>query len=297
MREKSQRFDPRQTMQRDTFEVFHYREPRPNTVEVHHHDFYEVYYLLGGEVEYWVDGRIIRMMPGDLLLINPLELHRPMIEQGSPVYERIVLWINKEYLEGLSAGPQRLSRCFDTSRPEHTHLIHTVAAERSALTALIGELVREFYGRDFGCGLYAEGLFLQFMVQLNRMAFHTEARQEETESLSPLVQKVLGYIAAHIQEELTLEDIAAKMFISKYHLSHAFSREVGVSVYRYVMLRRLMMARQLLLAGEPAGQVCRSCGFADYTSFYRAFKSEYGASPREFATNENESVKRAEAGG
>ena len=52
MRERSQRFDPRQTMQLDTFEVFHYREPRPNTVEVHHHDFYEVYYLLSGQVDY-----------------------------------------------------------------------------------------------------------------------------------------------------------------------------------------------------------------------------------------------------
>ncbi len=287
MRERSQRFDPRQTMQRDTFEVFHYREPRPNTVEVHHHDFYEVYYLLGGQVEYWVDGRIIRMIPGDLLLINPLELHRPMIEQGSPVYERIVLWINKEYLEGLAGGSQRLSRCFDTSLSGHTHLIHTSASERPALTARLGELVREFYSRDFGSELCANGLFLQFMVQLNRMASHTESQQEETESLSPLIQKVLHYIAEHIQEELSLEDIASHMFISKYHLSHAFSREVGVSVYRYVMLRRLMMARQLLLSGEAAGQVCRSCGFADYTSFYRAFKSEYGVSPRAFAANES----------
>lgn len=286
MRERSQRFDPRQTMSRDTFEVFHYREPRPNTVEVHHHDFYEVYYLLGGQVEYWVDGRIIRMIPGDLLLINPLELHRPMLEQGSSVYERIVLWINKEYLEGLSEGSQHLSRCFDTTLPEHTHLIHTSASERSALTARLGELVREFYSRDFGSEQCAFGLFLQFMVQLNRMAFHTQSQQEETETLSPLVQKVLHYITEHIQEELSLEDIASHMFISKYHLSHAFSREVGVSVYRYVMLRRLMMARQLLLAGEAAGQVCRSCGFADYTSFYRAFKSEYGVSPRAFAANE-----------
>ena len=79
MRERSQRFDPRQTMRMETFEVFHYREPRPNTVEVHHHDFFEVYYLIGGQVDYWVDGRIIRMSPGDLLLMNPLERHRPMV--------------------------------------------------------------------------------------------------------------------------------------------------------------------------------------------------------------------------
>ena len=57
MRERSQNFDPRQVMQREQFEIFHYRDPRPGTVEVHHHDFYEVYYLLGGDVAYWVEGR------------------------------------------------------------------------------------------------------------------------------------------------------------------------------------------------------------------------------------------------
>lgn len=287
MRERLQRFDPRQIMQRDTFEVFHYREPRPNTVEVHHHDFYEVYYLLDGAVEYWVDGRIIRMQPGDLLLINPQELHRPILDQTSVVYERIVLWINREYLENLFAGQIRLSGCFDTSLPTHAHLIRPAASERTALTARMGELVREFYSRDFGGELCAYGLFLQFMVQLNRMALHTDGQQEETQQLSPLVQQTLHYISEHIHEEMSLESIAGQFYVSKYHLSHAFSREVGVSVYRYIMMRRLLMARQMLSAGESAGQVCRNCGFSDYTSFYRAFKSEYGVSPRSFAANES----------
>lgn len=282
MRERSQRFDPRQTMQRDTFEVFHYREPRPNTVEVHHHDFYEVYYLLSGEVEYWVDGRIIRMHAGDLLLINPLELHRPIVDAGSQVYERIVLWINKDYLESLHSDQMDLSRCFDTSLPNHTHLIRPPASERSVLTARMGEMVREYYSRELGGYLSAYGLFLQFMVQLNRMSQKDATLQEETQQLSTLVQNALSFISENLGQPMTLESIASRFYVSKYYLSHAFSREVGVSVYRYIMLRRLLMARQLLTAGETAGQVCRSCGFSDYTSFYRAFKSEYGISPREF---------------
>ena len=285
MRERLQSFDPRQTMQRDTFEVFHYREPHPNSVEVHHHDFYEVYYLLKGEVEYWVDGRIIRMQTGDLLLINPMELHRPVVNPHSPVYERIVLWINKEYLEKLHSDQMDLSRCFDTSLPAHTHLIQPSVAERSALTARMGELVREYYGRELGSSLSAYGLFLQFMVQLNRMAQQEQAQPEQTRQLSGLVEQVLSYIGENLSEPLTVEKIAERFFVSKYYLSHTFSREVGVSVYRYILLRRLLMARQLLSAGEAAGQVCRNCGFSDYTSFYRAFKSEYGISPREFLTS------------
>ena len=284
MRERSQRFDPRQTMQKGDFEVFHYREPRPNTVEVHHHDFYEVYYLLHGQVEYWVDGRIIRMQAGDLLLINPMELHRPILETDGQVYERIVLWIEKEFMEGLTSKGKKLSACFDTTLPGHTHLLRPVAAERSALNARMSELVREYYSNEYGSDLSAYGLFLQLMVQLNRMAIFSAAQPEETEAMSALVESALIYIADHLSENIKVEQIASALFVSKYYLSHAFTREVGVSIYRYIMMRRLLMARQLLIAGEPAGQVCHSCGFSDYASFYRAFKSEYGTSPKGFVS-------------
>lgn len=278
MRERAQIFDPRQTMRSDTFEVFHYREPSANGVDIHHHDFYEVYFLLGGNVEYWVDGRVIRMEPGDLLLINPMELHHPIIGQGSQ-YERFVLWINRDFLEGLEGN---LHNCFATS----SHLLRPSRSEKTILSSRLGELVREAYSRDFGSKQSAYGLFLQFMVQLNRLALNTKPREEENQ-LSELVRKTMQYISEHLAEPLSLEEIAKEFYIGKYHLSHAFSREVGVSIYRYIMLRRLLMARQLLAAGESAKQVCRNCGFSDYTSFYRAFKSEYGISPREFTSSIN----------
>ena len=283
MRERSQVFDPRQVMRSDTFEIFHYRDPRPGFVEVHHHDFYEVYFLLGGNVAYWVEGRVIRLIPGDLLFINPMELHRPIPDQAQPMCERFVLWVNKEFLESLSTDQVNLAGCFDTNLPNHSHLIRPASAERAVLTARMGELVRECYGKDFGSAVSARGIFLQLMVQLNRLARGGDG-QPEGEQLSPLVQAAMHHIGENLSTELSLESIAGQLYVSKYHLSHAFSREVGVSVYRYVMLRRLMLARQQLLAGESAGQVCRSCGFSDYTSFYRAFKSEYGISPREWAS-------------
>lgn len=274
MRERSQKFDPRQEMRREHFEVFHYRQPRPAGVELHHHDFYEVYFLLNGQVEYWVDGKLLKMAPGDLLLINPMELHRPVLTEENRMYERIVLWIQRPYLEQLHDGD--LCACF---APNHTHLIHLSAPERTAVTALLGELVREYYSQEYGSDLSAYGLFLQFMVRLNRLARHS-SQQEESRPQSALVQQVLQYIGEHLSTPMSLEQLAEQFYVSKYYLSHTFSREVGVSLYRYIMLRRLLLARQLLGQGIPAGQVSRLCGFSDYTGFYRAFRSEYGISPK-----------------
>lgn len=279
MRERAQRFDPRQHMRRADFEVFHYRDPRPAGVEVHHHDFYEVYFFLGGEVEYWVEGRVYHLQPGDLLLINPMELHRPIVKAGGAVYERIVLWIDKAYLEKLGGG-DTLTRCFDSALPTHVNLLRPTPVQRSELTARLGELVRESYTEEYGGGLCATGIFLQFMVELNRMAQRFDAQRQAQEDASPLVSRVLAYIGEHYREELSLESLAARFFVSKYHLSHEFSRAVGIGVYRYIMLKRLLIAKQLLVEGTPPGEVYALCGFRDYTNFYRAFKAEYGISPR-----------------
>ena len=275
----AQGFDPRQIMHSETFEVFHYQELRPDGVEVHHHDFYEVYYLLNGSVEYWVDGRIIRMAPGDILLINPQELHRPLLTEQTRVYERIVLWINQAFLEQIS---QDLCRCFDQSLPNR---ICPADSERAALKRLVQDLVREYYGQEYGSCWGAQGLFLQLMVRLNRLALRTEQTDRDEGQMSDLVRRALAYVHQYISTPLSLEGIAGELFVSKYHLAHAFSREVGVSLYRYIMLRRLLLARQLLLTGQSAGQVSISCGFSDYASFYRAFKAEYGISPRQYVAD------------
>lgn len=284
MRERAQSFDPRQVMRGDKFEVFHYREPSPGAVEVHHHDFYEVYFLLGGQVEYWVEGRILRLTKGDILLINPMELHRPIVQPESPVYERIVLWINREFLENLVTKDGPLSRCFDLDLPNR---ICPGARERSVLTARMSDLVREYYSRDYGSDLCAQGLFLQLMAQLNRLVLREEGSDLPQQQFSPLVQKALQYIGNNIGSSLSLDEIAGACFVSKYHLAHTFGKEMGLSVYRYIMLRRLLLARHMLLSGEPAGQVSTACGFSDYTSFYRAFRAEYGVSPRDFAAGQH----------
>ena len=288
---KHQPYSDRRQMHGNTYEIFHYREQRGREVEVHHHDFYEVYLLLDGAVEYWVDGEICRLEAGDLLLIHPQQLHRPLPGHAD-IYERIVLWIDRDYLAMLSDEDIDLCRCFDIALPGHRMHIRASDARKHAVAARLGELVRESYSDSVGATLLANGIFLQFMVELNRLAGtlaadgssmdsgdHSDIRTTEN---SALISRVLAYIGAHCHEELSLDSIAAYFYVSKYHLSHAFSREVGISVYRYITIRRLMLARQLLSRGIPAGEVCYHSGFRDYAGFYRAFKAEYGISPRAF---------------
>lgn len=264
-----QYFDHRQQMQGNTFEIFYYKEPKAVEVEVHHHDFYEVYNLLAGEVSYWVDGHVYHLRPGDLLLISPMELHRPIVEQGSQ-YERFVLWINKNYLESLSDSDS-LVQCFHGTS---NHL------RGGTITSLLSNLVQEQYSQKYASSIYATGLFLQLIVELNRLSpVGTQATAH-----TDFITDVLCFINQYYHEKLTLDILAEQFHVSKYHLSHAFKNDTGTSLYHYITLKRLAAARQLINDGLSPGDVYMLCGFNDYTSFYKAFKAEYGASPTQICS-------------
>lgn len=286
MKTKMQKFDPRQVMRCDDFEIFHYYDTKAMDVEMHHHDFYEVYFFLKGSVQYWVEGHMYKLEPGDMLLINPMELHRPIIDSETKAYERIVLWINKEYLHRMSSDDIQLSRCFDLELSTHVNIIRPANTKYAFIVEKLKELASEVRNQEIGYRIAANGIFMQFMVGLNRIAKNQEQIVINSHKGSNLVSQVLAYINEHSSEVLSLDGIASKFYVSKYYLSHQFSKETGVSLYRYIMLKRLLIAKQMLSTGEAAGDVCYKCGFKDYAGFYRAFKAEYGISPRIFATSQ-----------
>ena len=140
MRDRTQLFDPRQSMCRADYEIFHYRDESLSDVEVHHHDFFEVYLFLSGQVEYRVEGQLYHPQPGDLILINPMELHQPILHPGKQPYERIVLWISKAYLERFDRDAESLIRCFDTSLPAHSNLVHPTPSQREGTLSSVPQL-------------------------------------------------------------------------------------------------------------------------------------------------------------
>lgn len=286
----AQRFDSRQSMKNKRFEVFHYRDKKLSNVGLHHHDFFEIYFFLSGRVTFRVEGRAYHLEPGDLLLINPQELHQPEIGPDT-LYERIVLWIDRGYLAELCRmADADLGVCFDNEAPSHTNLLRPSKLRRAALSQLLDRLTREYYSSELGSFAYAQGLLVQFMVEVNRLARMSSSQTVKLEE-PDLVSQVLSYIGSHYQESITLESLAGEFYVSKYHLSHEFSHRVGTSVYRYVIFRRLLQARESIAAGQAPGEVYQSCGFGDYANFYRAFKGEYGISPREYAEQINSDNK------
>ena len=278
-------FDPRQSMSSPTFEVFHYRDAKFEGVAVHQHDFYEVYFFISGNVEYSVEGKSYHLNRGDLLLINPLELHQPRIGPDQDAYERIVLWINKNYLSRLCTNNTSLSQCFDNTNPQHTNLLRLSRPQQKYISSKLSELLEESTSEDYGSDLAAEAILTRFLVELNRLTLTSTKKIEVDKTDSPFIPDILSYINQHYCEKISLASIADEFFISKYYLSHAFNSVVGTSVNRYITLKRLINAKQMLSSGIKPTTAAMHCGFNDYAGFYRAFTAEYGITPKQFATD------------
>ena len=276
----SQRFMPPEGMKNRCFKSTYSRSTEPYIIDLHHHDFYEIYYFINGQVEYRVEGKTYQLHPGDLLLINPWEFHQGVVTPGIP-YERRVLWIDRTYLAQFNENETDLTACF---APSVENLLRPTKPQQVIIERLLEQLRKEGNSQDFGNQFYAHGIFLQLMVEINRMA-RSCTQQKEPVKTGELVSQVVSYISSHYQEPLTLQSLSETFYVSKYYLSHEFTRKVGTSVYRYVLLRRLLAARDMISAGLSPSIASQQCGFRDYANFYRIFKTEYGVTPKEFAEN------------
>ncbi len=277
---KAQRFLSRQTMATTTFEIFRYSDPVPKRVPMHHHEFYELYFFLSGNVQYTVEDRAYLLTPGDLLLIRPKTRHQPLFTGDQKGYERFVLWIHPQFMGTLFFAGHSLEECF---APEFPELIHVESGFRNLLTFQLEQLLSEFRSQDPFAPIAALSYLTQVLIFANRQALRLRAEKKDTWAApDSVVYYVMAYINEHYREDLTLDHLANQFFTSKYHLSREFQRLMGTSVHRYLLQRRLEMARELMTQGLAPSEVSQRCGFGDYSNFYRAFRKEYQTSPKSF---------------
>lgn len=275
-------YDSRQEMCSGDYEIQHKKDTVLSHVELHHHDFYEIYYLVSGDVTYVIEGRLTRIMPGDLLLVSPRELHKVNIESNQAPYERYVLWLDQSFVRKLSTTQTDLEAGLNPLSPGYSNLIRLTPEQQHTVRNLMESIFQETDSQSYGSDRMCSALMTQILVQINRLAQLQADEPDPFIHSSPIVSNVVDYVNRHYREKLTLDMLAERFYVSKYHLSHEFQKHMGTGIYKYIQKKRLQIARQLLAEGESPTNVSTLCGFGDYPGFYRAFTSEYGVSPKTF---------------
>ena len=265
------KFSTRQYMLSRDFEIYYYNEPASEKVSIHSHDYYEFYFFLEGDVSIWIEGEQYPLKYGDMVLIPPGIKHMAMVHGNEIPYRRFVFWISVEYCNQLMEVSSSYGYLIF-----HNDLI-TFNTIQYRIFQLIEEIKSERFGKEAKVSLCVNDLVLQ----LNRIVYEQQNPKSEKEEQN-LYQNIIYYIDDHLDEELSLEQLAGQFFVSKYHIAHIFKEQMGLSVHQYILKKRMQASKAAILGETSITDVYTMFGFKDYSSFYRAFKKEFGVSPKEY---------------
>ncbi|MDD2648316.1 MAG: AraC family transcriptional regulator [Eubacteriales bacterium] len=254
------------------------RDEKPRGL--HMHDTLEIFICLSGGRSMYISDRQYEMRAGDVFLINPFEAHQPIQEEGES-FERYILCLHPDYLMSLCTAKTDLRSSFYL-RPEGFE--HRRSLSRQTLLRVQGLLHAMAGEENFGADVMENALMTELIVTILRLYQETPIAAASAPQLSEMISKVLAYVNQGITGELSLENVAGAFFLSKGYLSRTFHEETGTTLQRYIVTRRISLAKRLLCEGANVRDTCEKCGFGDYSHFIRTFSREVGVSPKQYAS-------------
>lgn len=276
-------FEMRQEMRRDDFEIFYRCDTAPSTISLHDHDFYELYCLIDGQMDFIVNGCRYKLAQGSLLLIAPGEMHRSDPQEKQRAFSRVVLWLSRDFVNSLSSMLPRIVQTISGENHRWNLIVPDEETYR-VLHNLLFSLLYEKELADADSQFLSRLIVMQLMVHLSRFLSHSripEPSHREARYASTL--KVYEYINLHFREQIGVSSLAEQFYMDKNTLTRQFKRTIGLTPGEYIRRKRLENARQLLQSGTGAQEAGYQSGFSDYSAFYRAFRQEYGLAPSALA--------------
>ena len=240
---------------------------------MHCHTFTEFMYIERGEGEILTQSDSYPVHKSDFVVLPP-GFHHTEKSSTSDSMEYYVLGVANIALRDYAAG-EEYNPVFPLGRYE----------------AKVGEGVRRIYNvlsrSDAGFEVEAASVFLSIMTLLTRLP-STPILLRETDSRNSRMMEVKDYIDTHYMEAITLDDLASRFHLSKFHLVRKFTQSCSLSPKAYLEKRRIREARYLLSSTEfSVTEIASTLGFSSSSYFTQRFRTEEGMTPSEYRRKGN----------
>jgi AraC-like DNA-binding protein len=268
---------------KEDFKLFHIRDKNHLNIDFHYHEFNKIVIFLSGNVTYIIEGKAYKLKPWDILLVNNHDVHKPVIDPDE-LYDRIILWVNSEFIEKHNYEGCDLGNCFKLADEKSFNLVRLPAPLQNNLKQMINDLDVAANSTEFGSRLMKNALFMQLLIYINRIYLKkTYLYDIEFMEFDEQIESIISYIKENLNAELTAELISRKFFISKHYLMHKFKNVTGSTLHNYIVQKRLFHVTELMKNGIPVTKAAAETGFGDYSSFLRAFKKCFHCTPSQFS--------------
>jgi AraC-like DNA-binding protein len=232
----------------------------------HTHDQFGIGVISSGAQRSWSAVGRVDASAGDVIMVNPGEMHDGIPFDGKPRRWRMI------YLDPILVARETASEFVGSAE-----IVSPVARD---------PLLTRLFARLFACltasppdPLAREESLLRSLIYVMRQ--HGTARPP-IHSASPCVERALERMNSAPNTPVSLAGLAALSGVSRFHLLRSFAREVGTTPHAYLIQRRVLLARALLANGQSLAEAALEAGFADQSHFTRAFVRQVGVTPRRY---------------
>ena len=236
----------------------------------HCHPWYEILYIIKGEGRFIIDGREYPIRPNTLFLLSPFVYQHIEFDEGCTAYERQVLFF-------MPSDLTEMSNDILTSTLDHksgAEIFYSPEAVTPKIISNLGRYNELFDMSDMQKCAFAQVLLSELIIYISMT--HAD---EQPEKNANLAVHVVDYINQNLLNNVSLDELSRKFFVSKFYLCRAFKKHNGISVHGYINQKRITYAKHLIDSGESASTAAYKVGFGDYSAFYRAYVKILGVSP------------------
>lgn len=238
----------------------------------HTHSCSELFYVIGGTGQFFIDGNMFPVTANDLVVVNPNIEHTEISFSSNPL-EYIVLGV--EGLE-LSVSDERDNR----------YCIVNFRSMRESVLMCLQNILHEIEEKSPGYDTICQNLIEVLFILLSRQTNFSTTMAPIRKTSSKLCATVRHYIDEHYKENISLDTLAQLTHVSKYYMVHAFSREYGTSPINYMVYKRIEEAKHLLKNDDyTLSLISRMLGFSSPSYFSQSFKKATGMTPNEYRKN------------
>ena len=273
----------------ENYRYFHLNDTEGTESNFHFHEFAKVVLLRSGRADYIVEQVTYTLTPGSILLVPHHAIHRAVIDQTVP-YDRVILYLDRRFVDRSMVTAGRLE-CFDRADVQGNCLLIPDEKHRREIEATLAEYELAITDTEPGAQAIRDAVMIKLLIRIERVSRMTEGSGQTGCADRPQVSgrhvtdlgiaETLTYINENLGEDLTVDALAARMCLSRYHFMRLFRAGTGITAHAYVRQARLLGAARMIRGGVPSARAAADCGFGDYSTFSRAFREVFGVRPSE----------------
>lgn len=276
----------------------------------HFHETIELHFIIYGQRLMFVDQETYRMVPHTAIMVNHNVIHKTATAPNVPPdHHNFILQLSRSVFDekfrefGLKGFDEFGSKYGGLTKFNETEwqLIQSIIDEfkaacedeRNGMTSSMEDIHSFLYLQALELvGIFAKSRRRDMQSKVLSKGLETEDQELLVKTgVHQKVRDIAIYLQGHTDENMTLDDLAKKFFMSKSYLTRVFRNVTGFSVVEYITYNRVQKAQQLLRSTDTSiTDIAEMCGFGNITYFEKVFKQMTGYSPGKYRKSPDKDI-------